>query len=342
MAPLLTTQLPPQSGESAQRAQDYQMWFCRDYEKTPGLLQEREHPYDIIMRNSLNTFSRRESRNVTAFPALPGLYVEQPDIQGRFILKPREAARSQKQSDTEEPRAKKRRPFKSRLFHRGSVLHQDQLCTALPAAKPGKLFGNDLTAICEDGNLPTAILDILAFISEKGPVTEGIFRTSGDIRAFRALKERLDSGTEVNLNNESVPVVASILKISLVGFLTENYPKIFGEGHPVHHESPSVYSDGENTYNAFTTQTDKIVMEENECEEDPCPRGNSVEHMKTTFMNLMITLSSDASKDNVCLTPPVPTEEYPIQSFHTPPAPIEENLIGSTDTLSPPPNEEHL
>ena len=64
-------------------------------------------------------------------------------------------------------------------------------------------------------------------------------------------------------------------QISLVSFLTENYPKIFGEGHPVHHESPSVYSDGENTYNAFTTQTDKIVMEENECEEDPCPRGST-------------------------------------------------------------------
>ena len=58
--------------------------------------------------------------------------------------------------------------------------------------------------------------DILAFISEKGPVTEGIFRTSGDIRAFRALKERLDSGTEVNFNNESVPVVASILKVRSV------------------------------------------------------------------------------------------------------------------------------
>lgn len=62
------------------------------------LLTEHEHPYDIIMRNSLNAFSRRESRNFTAFPALPGLYVEQPDIQGRFILKPREAARCQKQS----------------------------------------------------------------------------------------------------------------------------------------------------------------------------------------------------------------------------------------------------
>ncbi|MEJ1277520.1 hypothetical protein NN561_008438 [Cricetulus griseus] len=86
------------------------------------------------------------------------------------------------------------------------------MCTAPPVAKTGKLFGHDLTAICEDGNLPTAILDILSFISEKGPITEGIFRTSGDIRAFRALKERLDSGIEVNLNNESVPVVASILK----------------------------------------------------------------------------------------------------------------------------------
>ncbi|KAM7331195.1 hypothetical protein ACRRTK_010384 [Alexandromys fortis] len=40
--------------------------------------------------------------------------------------------------------------------------------------------------------------------------------------------------------------------------------------------------------------------------------------MKTSFINLMITLSSDASKDKVCLTPLVPTEEYPIQSFHTP------------------------
>ena len=58
--------------------------------------------------------------------------------------------------------------------------------------------------------------DILSFISKKGPITKGIFRTSGDRRAFRALKERLDSGTEVNLNNESVPVVASILKVGRV------------------------------------------------------------------------------------------------------------------------------
>ncbi|KAL6033211.1 hypothetical protein STEG23_032552, partial [Scotinomys teguina] len=51
--------------------------------------------------------------------------------------------------------------------------------------------------------------DLLSFISERRPITEGIFRTSGDIRKFLVLKERLDSGTEVNLNNKSVPTVAS-------------------------------------------------------------------------------------------------------------------------------------
>ena len=74
-------------------------------------------------------------------------------------------------------------------------------------------------ALCfgySDRCFPFFSQDILSFISEKGPITEGIFRTSGDIRAFRALKERLDSGTEVNLNNESVPVVASILKVGRV------------------------------------------------------------------------------------------------------------------------------
>ncbi|XP_059121075.1 rho GTPase-activating protein 20-like [Peromyscus eremicus] len=114
--------------------------------------------------------------------------------------------------DTEEPTVKRRRPFISWLFHKGSVPHKDQVCTAPPVVKTGKIFGKDLTAICEDGNLPTAILDILSFISVRGPITEGIFSTPGKIRAFLSLKERLDSGTEVNLNNGSVPVVASILK----------------------------------------------------------------------------------------------------------------------------------
>ncbi|XP_027250818.1 rho GTPase-activating protein 20 [Cricetulus griseus] len=475
-------------------AQDYQLWFCHDREKAPGLLQEHEHLYDIIMRNIKNPFSQWASRNHTAFPALPGLYVEQPDIQGRFILKPREPARIQKQNsctnettlyndlisslDTEEPRIKKQWPFISWLFQRSSVPYQNQMCTAPPVAKTGKLFGHDLTAICEDGNLPTAILDILSFISEKGPITEGIFRTSGDIRAFRALKERLDSGIEVNLNNESVPVVASILKeflqniegsvltsrlydewlavldqvceeekaaavqrlleqlpqpnvillkqlfgilykiernsevnhmtssnlavcialsilclpsscnsgfpdvskkICLVSFLIENYPKIFGEDSPFHDESSFVCSDGEKSYNSLNTVTDNVEMEVKEHEDNTCPSGStcptgndavsrspsaplhnegiidSEEDVKTSFINPTITQDPDTSQDNMCLTPPEPNEEHPIENTHTPPAANEANLSNSDtppaakskivfgNTHTPPaPNKENL
>lgn len=60
--------------------------------------------------------------------------------------------------DVEEKTAKKRWAFKTWLFQKHSVPHQDQVCTALSAAKTRKLFGRDLAAICEDGNLPAAIL----------------------------------------------------------------------------------------------------------------------------------------------------------------------------------------
>ncbi|ERE88907.1 rho GTPase-activating protein 20 [Cricetulus griseus] len=368
--------------------------------------------------------------------------------------------------------------FNPQAILKSSVPYQNQMCTAPPVAKTGKLFGHDLTAICEDGNLPTAILDILSFISEKGPITEGIFRTSGDIRAFRALKERLDSGIEVNLNNESVPVVASILKeflqniegsvltsrlydewlavldqvceeekaaavqrlleqlpqpnvillkqlfgilykiernsevnhmtssnlavcialsilclpsscnsgfpdvskkICLVSFLIENYPKIFGEDSPFHDESSFVCSDGEKSYNSLNTVTDNVEMEVKEHEDNTCPSGStcptgndavsrspsaplhnegiidSEEDVKTSFINPTITQDPDTSQDNMCLTPPEPNEEHPIENTHTPPAANEANLSNSDtppaakskivfgNTHTPPaPNKENL
>ncbi|XP_055290385.1 rho GTPase-activating protein 20-like [Moschus berezovskii] len=44
------------------------------------------------------------------------------------------------------------------------------------------------------------------------PFTEGIFRKSASIKSCRALKEKLNSGDKVNLDDESVLVVASVLK----------------------------------------------------------------------------------------------------------------------------------
>lgn len=60
--------------------------------------------------------------------------------------------------DAERKTVNKRRPFITRVFHRALVPHQDQVSPSLPITKRGKLFGNDLTVVCDDGNLPKAIL----------------------------------------------------------------------------------------------------------------------------------------------------------------------------------------
>ena len=57
---------------------------------------------------------------------------------------------------------------------------------------------------------------MLSFINQKGPLTKGIFRKSANIKSCRILKEKLNSGVKVNPYNESVHVVASVLKVGKV------------------------------------------------------------------------------------------------------------------------------
>lgn len=57
---------------------------------------------------------------------------------------------------------------------------------------------------------------MLSYINKKGLFTEGIFRKSGNIQSRRALKEKLNSGDKVNLDDESILVVASTLKVRKV------------------------------------------------------------------------------------------------------------------------------
>ncbi|XP_031231227.1 LOW QUALITY PROTEIN: T-cell activation Rho GTPase-activating protein-like [Mastomys coucha] len=167
------------------------------------------------MSNLQDTSGPWGSEICTDVPNLPGPCGRHlnPDAQEPFIPKPRDQPKSQQHSDAEKESVNKRWPFISRVFHRASVLHQDQVCTSLPVTKRGKLFGYDLTVVCDAGNLPKAVLDMLSLLNEKGPITEGIFRISANISACQALKEKLDSGKKVDLlNKECVLVVASVLK----------------------------------------------------------------------------------------------------------------------------------
>lgn len=55
--------------------------------------------------------------------------------------------------------------------------------------------------------------EMLACIKEKGPYTKGIFRKSANKRSCRILKKKLNTGEKLNLHNESVLVIACVLKV---------------------------------------------------------------------------------------------------------------------------------
>ncbi|CAK7317070.1 Rho GTPase-activating protein 20 [Vulpes lagopus] len=99
----------------------------------------------------------------------------------------------------------------SAFCQRIGTSHNNQ-CTAGLSEKPGQLFGVSLTDIFDKDILPLPILDMLSFINEKGPLTEGIFRKPGSIKACRILRKKLNSGDRVRHYSKSVLVVAFVLK----------------------------------------------------------------------------------------------------------------------------------
>ena len=64
---------------------------------------------------------------------------------------------------------------------------------------------------------------MLLFLNQKGPLTKGIFRQSANVKSCRELKEKLNSGAEVQLDCESIFVIASVLKVGK--FLPSSTPQ---------------------------------------------------------------------------------------------------------------------
>ncbi|XP_056313590.1 rho GTPase-activating protein 20 [Danio aesculapii] len=74
-----------------------------------------------------------------------------------------------------------------------------------------KLFGQSLSSICSDGNLPKPIMDLLYLLFCEGPETCGIFRRSANAKNCRILKERMNSGQSISMHEQSVFVSASLI-----------------------------------------------------------------------------------------------------------------------------------
>ncbi|XP_026112537.1 rho GTPase-activating protein 20 [Carassius auratus] len=80
-----------------------------------------------------------------------------------------------------------------------------------PQTASHKLFGQPLSSICSDGNLPKPVMDLLYLLFCEGPETRGIFRRSANAKNCRILKERMNSGQSISLHEQSVFVSASLI-----------------------------------------------------------------------------------------------------------------------------------
>ncbi|XP_044304681.1 T-cell activation Rho GTPase-activating protein [Varanus komodoensis] len=99
-------------------------------------------------------------------------------------------------------------PFTLRRLTTGS----ETLGHLEPDLKPS-LFDQPLSIVCsEEDMLPGAIQDILTILFLNGPFTEGIFRKAANEKARKELKEELNSGGKVAFENESVHLLAVVLK----------------------------------------------------------------------------------------------------------------------------------
>ncbi|KAM9389389.1 rho GTPase-activating protein 20 [Phaethornis superciliosus] len=192
---------------------DYKLWVISGREDAPYPLIGHEYPFGIKMSHIRDAMPHG-SKPCACPRQLQGSFLTEQlpqELQCQFVLKPSRLDRCQQLHDLSQKSFKRKRSIINWAFWRGPGTHLDNVPLSTSAA-PGKLFGLLLTAICEDDNLPKPLLDMLSLLYQEGPCTEGIFRRSGSAKTCKELKEKLDSGVEVDLACESIFVTASLFK----------------------------------------------------------------------------------------------------------------------------------
>ncbi|XP_034043940.1 protein FAM13A-like [Thalassophryne amazonica] len=82
--------------------------------------------------------------------------------------------------------------------------------------KQSKLFGVSLLELRErglvQGGVPVVVRRMVEHLRKYGLHQEGLFRVSGSVCAVESLKQRLDSGEDVDFSEADTSTVASLLK----------------------------------------------------------------------------------------------------------------------------------
>ncbi|XP_053130344.1 rho GTPase-activating protein 20-like [Hemicordylus capensis] len=196
------------------RPSDYHLWVVSGRDDPPYPLIGHEHPFSIILsclRDSLDQLQGSNHSILLTDEHEASLLDQLPrDRQCQFILKPKPHAPVQLRRETLQKHTKRKKSLIDWALRRSTSTPTGSPASQSPTT-PRKLFGLSLTSVCPDGSLPKPIMDILQLLYHEGPSTRGIFRRSANAKICKELKEKLNSGDDVQVDGESVFVAAAVI-----------------------------------------------------------------------------------------------------------------------------------
>ncbi|XP_043913629.1 rho GTPase-activating protein 20-like isoform X2 [Protopterus annectens] len=196
------------------RAADYHLCVISGKEEVTYPLIGHEYPFSIIMnclRDGSDLLQGSNNNNLSEYSDMTFLMEQLPkDRQCQFILKPRPPPPLQLRQDTTSKHFKRKKSLIDWAFRRSTSVPTPGSVPDSPTT-PQKLFGLSLSSVCQNGILPKPIMDMLLLLYHDGPSTKGIFRRSANAKTCKELKEKLNSGNDVQMDGESVFVAAAVI-----------------------------------------------------------------------------------------------------------------------------------
>ncbi|XP_064318829.1 rho GTPase-activating protein 20 isoform X2 [Phalacrocorax carbo] len=196
------------------RTSEYHLWVISGKDDPAYPLIGHEHPFSIALNCLRDSSDQQQGTNNNTLLAdgtetsfLDRLPKEK---QCQFVLKPRLQAPVQLRRDSLQKHTKRKKSLIDWALRRSTSTPTGSPPSQSPTT-PRKLFGLSLSSVCPDGILPKPIMDMLLLLYHEGPSTRGIFRRSANAKTCKELKEKLNSGDDVQVDGESVFVAAAVI-----------------------------------------------------------------------------------------------------------------------------------
>ncbi|KFV82569.1 Rho GTPase-activating protein 20, partial [Struthio camelus australis] len=196
------------------RTSDHHLWVISGKDDPAYPLIGHEHPFSIALnclRNSVDQQQGTNNNTLLADGTEASLLDQLPkEKQCQFVLKPRLQASVQLRRESLQKHTKRKKSLIDWALRRSTSTPTGSPPSQSPTT-PRKLFGLSLSSVCPDGILPKPIMDMLLLLYHEGPSTRGIFRRSANAKTCKELKEKLNSGDDVQVDGESVFVAAAVI-----------------------------------------------------------------------------------------------------------------------------------